>query len=399
MSTRIGLAVLLAHVHLASYADDGSKNQPAAAAEVRTDATLGERIAALRLEFEAREKALSGELAAAREAGERGSEARAKKLAEVVESYQRDERAIFDKVVELVRAHPADPAAFEGVLLLRASFGDDVLEIVRAHFLDDPRMGRLCAFLSERMSNSSKELLGEVAAKNHDRRIQGQATYAIGLYACNLYDRRIKGRKLTESTRESTLEEARRSFDKVVKDYPDVTSADGTFRLADKASAELVRIANIPTLKIGKIAPNVAGEDLDGKPLKLSDYRGKVVVLCFWATWCAPCMAMVPHERELVKRMEGKPFALVGVDCDQTEDRDKARKTARDEKMSWPSFWDGGINGPIQTRYNVDSYPTLYVLDAQGVIRFIDVRGKDLDRAVDALLVDLKSGTGVAVRK
>jgi thiol-disulfide isomerase/thioredoxin len=174
----------------------------------------------------------------------------------------------------------------------------------------------------------------------------------------------------------------------VVKDYPDVTATGGTFPLADKARAELVWIANIPGLKVGKVAPAIVGEDLDGKVLNLNDHRGKVVVLCFWATWCAPCMAMVPHERELVKRMEGKPFLLIGINADETDKREKARKATRDEQMSWPSFWDGGVNGPIQIRYNVDHYPTLYVLDLRGVIRYIDVRGKDLDRAVDSLLLE-----------
>src|SRR3954471_10970890 len=97
-------------------------------------------------------------------------------------------------------------------------------------------------------------------------------------------------------------------------------------------------------------------------------------------------MEMVPHERDLVKRMEGKPFALLGINADETDNREKARKATRDERMSWPSFWDGGFNGPIQVRYNVDHYPTIYVLDPRGVIRHIDVRGEELDRAVDTLL-------------
>jgi thiol-disulfide isomerase/thioredoxin len=392
MTTRIGLATLLAFVPLASGADDGAASKKAASATgVRADAPLADRFAALEKEFEARDEALTGELAEARRAGERDSEARAKKVAEVVERYGRDERAIFAKVVALVREHPADPASFDGILLLRGSFDDDVLEIVRAHFLDDPRMGRLCASLVEPPKESSKSLLNEVAARARDRRIRGQATYALGIYARRLYDQRCRDRGASESSRESALEEARTAFERVVKDFPDATSADGASRLADRAAAELVWIANVPTLKIGRVVPDVVGEDLDGKPLRIGDYRGKVVVLCFWATWCPPCMAMVPHERALVRRMEGKPFALLGVDCDQAGDRDKARKAARDEEMGWPSFWDGGFGGPIQTRFNVDHYPTLYVLDRAGVIRFIDARGDDLDRAVDALVAEARS--------
>jgi hypothetical protein len=68
----------------------------------------------------------------------------------------------------------------------------------------------------------------------------------------------------------------------------------------------------------------------------------------------------------------------------------RARETGR---STWPSFWDGEFNGPIQIRYIVDHYPTLYVLDPRGVIRYIDVRAKGLDRAVDALLLELEDGS------
>jgi thiol-disulfide isomerase/thioredoxin len=279
-------------------------------------------------------------------------------------------------------------------------------------------MGRLCVDLGGRIIDSSKELLRHVAVESPDRQIRGQATYSLGQYSSQLHrestsDRKltdadqellmtatqrkfykkIVGRKLTDSEQEQLLAETQRYFDQVVKDYPDLTSADGSFRLADKARPELIRIANIPGLRAGKVAPNIVGEDLNGRPLNLGEYRGKVVVLCFWATWCGPCMEMVPHERELVKRMKGKPFVLLGINADESDKREKARKAARDEQMNWPSFWDGGFNGPIQIRYNVDHYPTLYVLDPGGIIRYIDVRGKDLDRAVDTLLAELEAGS------
>ena len=109
-------------------------------------------------------------------------------------------------------------------------------------------------------------------------------------------------------------------------------------------------------------------------------------------------MAMVPHERELVARMAGKPFILLGVNSDEARDRDKARKVAREKQMTWPSWWDGGFRGTIQTAYDVDHWPTVYVLDAGGVIRHIDVRGKDLDRAIDALLAEMPAAAGHGAR-
>ena len=91
--------------------------------------------------------------------------------------------------------------------------------------------------------------------------------------------------------------------------------------------------------------------------------------------------------------MEGKPFVLLGVNSDEAGDREKAKKATREKHMSWPSWWDGGFRGAIQTAYDVDHWPTVYVLDSEGVIRYFDVRGKDLDRAVDALLEAMQEGS------
>lgn len=96
---------------------------------------------------------------------------------------------------------------------------------------------------------------------------------------------------------------------------------------------------------------------------------------------------MYPHERSLVKRMEGKPFALLGINSDP---KDRLRQVMKKESITWRSWWDGGdTSGPIATAWNVKGWPTTYVLDAKGVIRYRDVRDKDMDEAVDALLKEM----------
>ena len=99
---------------------------------------------------------------------------------------------------------------------------------------------------------------------------------------------------------------------------------------------------------------------------------------------------MYPHERSLVKRLENRPFALIGVNSDR--DRDQLKKVLEEEKITWRSFWNGGsTRGPISDAWKVQGWPTIYVLDANGVIRYRDVRGEAMDRAVDELLKELES--------
>ncbi len=385
----LGLFVLLGYEAVADEAAQQIADR--AIADSAQDGALADQFAALKRRFETREKAFDKEL---RVANTLAAEARAQKITDENQSFQRDWFAMADQVRALVRAHPAEPAAFEGIILLpglmRSFLDDDIVQIVRAHFMNDPRMGQLCASLAYRAEEGSVAILKDVAAGHPDRKVRGQATYAFGLRCRYTAQEIYAGRDRTVGESDQCLADARRSFTKVTTDYADVASADGTFRLADKATAEMVRIANLPNLKVGKIAPEITGEDLGGKALKLSDHRGKVVVVCFWATWCGPCMAMVPHERELVKRMKGKPFALLGVNSDETHDREKAVKSTREKQMTWPSWWDGGFRGAIQTAYDVDHWPTVYVLDHKGVIRYFDVRGKDLDQAVDTLLAEMQ---------
>jgi hypothetical protein len=97
---------------------------------------------------------------------------------------------------------------------------------------------------------------------------------------------------------------------------------------------------------------------------------------------------MYPHERSLVKRLEGKPFALVGINSDR--DKQKLSERMKEENITWPSWWNGGsTQGPISTAWNVHGWPTIYVLDDKGVIRYKDVRGEAMDKAVNTLLKEM----------
>ena len=97
---------------------------------------------------------------------------------------------------------------------------------------------------------------------------------------------------------------------------------------------------------------------------------------------------MYPHERSLVEKYADQPFAIVGINSDRDRAKLKARMT--EESITWKSFYDGGgTGGPIASRWNVSGWPTIFVLDATGRIRFKDVRGDDLDAALDELMAEV----------
>jgi thiol-disulfide isomerase/thioredoxin len=186
--------------------------------------------------------------------------------------------------------------------------------------------------------------------------------------------------------------EAEKDFDLIVKDYADCPflrdTLSGQQTLGQIAEQELFELRN---LRIGKLAPDIEAKDLYGASFKLSDYRGRVTVLVFWACWCGPCMAMVPDERRLVDLMKNKPFVLIGVNGDPR--LNDAKRAVAKESIVWRSFWNGtnGPAGPISHAWDVRSWPTIYVLDAKGVIREKNIRDEKLEKAVDLLIKEQAS--------
>jgi hypothetical protein len=102
---------------------------------------------------------------------------------------------------------------------------------------------------------------------------------------------------------------------------------------------------------------------------------------------------MIPHERSLVERLKNEPFALVGINTDKT--KDFYRKKAKELGVTWRSSWQGSTGGVIPTKWGIEGFPTLYLIDAKGVIRKSWLGGPDaeeLDKEVDALVKEAKAG-------
>ena len=99
---------------------------------------------------------------------------------------------------------------------------------------------------------------------------------------------------------------------------------------------------------------------------------------------------MLPHEKTLVERLKNEPFALIGINTDK--EKDEYHTKAKEMSVTWRSSWQGSTSGVWPRAWGITSYPTIFVLDAKGVIRYMDKRGPEMDKAVDALLDEMKSG-------
>jgi cytochrome c biogenesis protein CcmG/thiol:disulfide interchange protein DsbE len=152
-------------------------------------------------------------------------------------------------------------------------------------------------------------------------------------------------------------------------------------RLANAAQGELVASAGDPQAAlsplIGKPAPDFSLQDLSGKKISLADYKGKALLINFWATWCGPCKVETPWLVELRNQYAPKGFEIIGISAEGDDvqpsdkegwDRDKAAisKFVHDEHMPYPVLMDGdSLSKPYG---GLDAMPTSFFVDRSGKI-------------------------------
>lgn len=137
--------------------------------------------------------------------------------------------------------------------------------------------------------------------------------------------------------------------------------------------------------KQGMSAAEIALPSLNGDTVRLSSLKGKVVLLDFWASWCAPCRASNKYLVKLYPKYKDKGFEIFGVSLDT--DAAKWKAAVEKDKIKWTQVIDaGGWEAPTAMNWYVSALPTSYLIDKEGKLVAMDLEGKELEKAIQHLL-------------
>lgn len=290
------------------------------------------------------------------------------------------------KFMTFAEKNPKEDVAFDSLVYVlrttRPSTDKDnvntkAFEAIKKDHLKNKRLVKwLPIFMNYGQNGVS--VLKTISEQHPDRKVQAKAIKT----SKQIYEMAQKTAARIKDNEELRKKvEAARGKEYVADLLASAEKADEEVKKLDKLLAKYDDI--VVDLSVGKKVPEVVIKDLDDKEAKLSALKGKVVVIDIWATWCGPCVAMIPHTRELVKKMKDKPFVFVSVSADAKKETVTA--FIKTKPMPWTHWWNGASGGIVED-WNVEYFPTIYIIDHKGIIRYKDLRGDKMDEAVEKLV-------------
>jgi thiol-disulfide isomerase/thioredoxin len=168
---------------------------------------------------------------------------------------------------------------------------------------------------------------------------------------------------------------------KLKSDYPDTHPGQDADKILEQITQQAAAKKIQDGLTAGQPFPGFSETDLDGKPLATADFKGKILLIDFWATWCPPCRAELPNVIAVYKKYHTQGFEIIGVSLD--DDKDKLTSFIKEQGMTWQQFFDGqGWKNKVAVKFGVDSIPFTILVDGDGKIIGTNLRGEDLETAV-----------------
>ncbi len=175
-------------------------------------------------------------------------------------------------------------------------------------------------------------------------------------------------------------------YSEVTTFAPGDVIAPDAFRYVPAAGVERIYLYD-KSLVVGANPFALTGQTLAGKTLSLDSYKGKVVLLDFWATWCAPCRAELPNLLANYKKYRAQGFDIVGISLDEADSEMQLRKFVAANQMTWPQLFDASpFKGPNATKYGVKAIPFTLLIGKDGKIAAVNPRDEDLEPEIQAAL-------------
>jgi hypothetical protein len=254
--------------------DDAKKKESPPSKE--QPSSLAEQIKKLETEIEEKRNELIKKVQATKDQDER---------AKIIKEFRELQTSSGPRLLELARKQPQDPAAFgalKSVIDMGGSPKDrkEVLKLLAEHHAKTAGIGDLAMQLAYDEDPSAVAFLEDVSKRNSNHDDQGKVLFVLGMIRKN----KAANDDTKEEERARATAEATKAFEAVRDKFADVKTGRGR-TLGKMAAGYIVGLKNIERLHVGKEAPDIEGQDLDGKPFKLSDYRGKVIFLDYWAHW------------------------------------------------------------------------------------------------------------------
>lgn len=243
---------------------------------------------------------------------------------------------------------------------------------LETHHTASPKVSQLCLAFALTADPRALGVFEKIEATNPDKKVQGVAALASAMILKTLGDSDDLMRRRITLIRKAIIE-----------------SADVEFENTSVARIAEDELHIIRFLTKGRVAPDLIGSDVAKRPLKLSDFQGKIVILLFWSSNAPETARTLEMANTWNAKFRDKPFALVGVNNDNEE---TLRELVKQGDLQWPNFHDP--DNSLAAEYRVGTRPLAYVLDADRKIHFAGAPGSFVELTAEALFETVKPSAG-----